>query len=197
MTTKQTLLILFIACLSVSCANRPVSTNELNVAKTIEDDNSVLGTVLVVREVKLKKAKTGVASAIGKTLGSYGGGALGTGVLSAAGSVAGGLVGGAIGSGIDEYQTTQSAIEILVKTNKGKTLLITQLDEEEFKPGDKVRIITLGNKTHVTHREDLKLDDEMKEKIKALKKKPKPAATTKSPANKTKTNDTQSTAISL
>lgn len=197
MTTKQTLLILFIACLSVSCANRPVSTNELNVAKTIEDDNSVLGTVLVVREVKLKKAKTGVASAIGKTLGSYGGGALGTGVLSAAGSVAGGLVGGAIGSGIDEYQTTQSAIEILVKTNKGKTLLITQLDEEEFKPGDKVRIITLGNKTHVTHREDLKLDDEMKEKIKALKKKPKPSATTKSPANKTKTNDTQSTAISL
>jgi outer membrane lipoprotein SlyB len=47
--------------------------------------------------------------------------------------------------------TRQEGVEITVKLDSGRLLAITQAADEEFRVGDRVRVLSGGGTTRVTH----------------------------------------------
>jgi len=82
-----------------------------------------LGVVDSVREVKIDGTRSGV------------------------GAVAGGVAGQAAEQGA----TRQTGLEITVLLDGGRLIAVTQAADETFKPGDRVRILSDGATSRVTH----------------------------------------------
>ena len=63
------------------------------------------------------------------------------------------LAGGVAGSAVEEGTTRQKGVEITVKLDGGRMIAVTQAadDKEMFKAGDRVRILSGGGVTRVTH----------------------------------------------
>jgi len=58
---------------------------------------------------------------------------------------------GLAGSAIEEGMTRKDALEITLKLDGGAMIAIVQETDEEFHPGDKVRIVENGETSRVTH----------------------------------------------
>lgn len=111
-----------------------------------------MGVVEHVREVNIEGTKTGIGAAAGATAGSVAGRASGDSPVGrAVGGIAGAVVGGVAGAAIEEGTTRQKGLEITVKLDRGRTIAIVQAGDEEFKVGDRVRIISGGGTTRVAH----------------------------------------------
>ena len=102
-----------------------------------------MGVVESVREVKIEGTKTGIGSTAGAVVGGGKGQIIG-GVLGA-------VVGGVAGAAVEEGTTRQKGVEITVKLDGGRMIAVTQAADEEFKVGDRVRILFGGGVTRVTH----------------------------------------------
>jgi outer membrane lipoprotein SlyB len=61
------------------------------------------------------------------------------------------VVGGLAGAAIEEGITRKDAFEITVKLDNGTLIAIVQEADEQFKAGDKVRLIDSGGTTRVSH----------------------------------------------
>jgi outer membrane lipoprotein SlyB len=61
------------------------------------------------------------------------------------------VAGGLAGSAIEEGVTRKDAIEITVKLDGGSMIAIVQEADEQFHPGDKVRIVENADTSRVTH----------------------------------------------
>ena len=85
------------------------------------------GVVESVRQVKLEGTKTPI-----------GGGA-------------GAVVGGIAGAAAEEGLTRKDGIEVTVKLDSGNLIAVVQEADEQFSPGDKVRIVESGGVARVTH----------------------------------------------
>ncbi len=79
----------------------------------------------------------------GSTLGSGRGSVVGT----AVGAVLGGLGGAAAEEGI----TRQRGVEITIRLDSGRFIAVTQAADEVFNPGDRVRVLSGGGTTRVSH----------------------------------------------
>ena len=86
-----------------------------------------MGTVESVREVKIEGTKSGV------------------------GTMAGAAVGGVAGAAAEEGSTRQKGLEITVKLDGGRMIAVTQAADEQFKVGERVRILSGSGVTRVTH----------------------------------------------
>jgi outer membrane lipoprotein SlyB len=112
-----------------------------------------MGVVESVREVQIE----GTKSRVGATAGAVAGGVAGreTGhspVGRAVGGVAGAVVGGVAGAAAEEVITRQKGLEITVKLDGGRMIAVTQAADEDFKAGDRVRVLFGGRgDTRVTH----------------------------------------------
>jgi outer membrane lipoprotein SlyB len=109
-----------------------------------------LGTVESVRDVLIEGTKTGVGSTAGAVIGGvsaqqgYGKTGVVTGVLGA-------VVGGIAGAVVEEGVTRQKGYEITVKLDNGRAIAVVQAADEDFKPGERVRILHGSGTTRVTH----------------------------------------------
>ncbi|MFM9968387.1 MAG: hypothetical protein ACKVQK_08320, partial [Burkholderiales bacterium] len=65
--------------------------------------------------------------------------------------ILGAVAGGVAGSLLEERATRKDAIEITVKLESGELRAITQDADEVFKPGERVRLLSGGGVTRVTH----------------------------------------------
>ena len=110
-----------------------------------------MGVVESVREVKLEGTKSGVGTLAGSVVGGVAGSEIGGGKGSIVGSVLGAVAGGVAGAAVEEGTTRQKGVEITVKLDGGRMIAITQAADEEFKVGDRVRILSGGGVTRVTH----------------------------------------------
>jgi outer membrane lipoprotein SlyB len=110
-----------------------------------------MGVVESVREVKLEGTKSGVGTLAGSVVGGVAGSEIGRGKGSIVGSVLGAVAGGVGGAAVEEGTTRQKGIEITVKLDSGRMIAITQAADEPFKVGDRVRILSGGGTTRVTH----------------------------------------------
>ena len=110
-----------------------------------------MGMVESVREVKLEGTKSGVGTLAGSVVGGVAGSEIGGGKGSIVGSVLGAVAGGVAGAAVEEGTTRQKGVEITVKLDGGRMIAITQAADEEFKVGDRVRILSGGGVTRVTH----------------------------------------------
>jgi outer membrane lipoprotein SlyB len=104
-----------------------------------------------VREVKLEGTKSGIGSTAGAVVGGVAGSGIGHGKGAIVGSVLGAVAGGVGGAAVEEGTTRQKGFEITVKLDSGRMIAVTQAADEEFKVGDRVRIISGGGTTRVTH----------------------------------------------
>jgi outer membrane lipoprotein SlyB len=55
------------------------------------------------------------------------------------------------GSAIEEGATRQTGLEITVRLENGQYIAITQAADEEFRPGERVRVLSGRGTTRVTH----------------------------------------------
>jgi len=110
-----------------------------------------MGVVESVREVKIEGTKSGIGSTAGAVVGGVAGSELGGGKGSIVGSVLGAVAGGVAGAAAEEGTTRQKGVEITVKLDSGRMIAVTQAPDEEFKVGDRVRILSGGGTTRVTH----------------------------------------------
>ena len=145
--------ILLVATLTVlvsSCA----SSNSGSVYKR-DDARKVqtvkTGVVESVRTVQLEGTKTPIGTVAGGAIGGIAGGSVGSGRTSAVVAVIGAVAGAIAGSAAEEVATRKDALEITVKLDGGAMIAIVQEADEQFKPGDKVRIVEGGDTSRVTH----------------------------------------------
>lgn len=109
------------------------------------------GVVESVREVKLEGTKSPVGTIAGAAVGGVAGGSIGHGRGSAIAAVIGAVAGGIAGTAVEEGVTRKDALEITVKIDGGALVAIVQEADEEFRAGDKVRLIELDGTTRVSH----------------------------------------------
>jgi outer membrane lipoprotein SlyB len=143
-------LVAFLALFVAACA----SSNSGSVYKR-DDARKVqtvkTGVVESVRAVKLEGTKSPVGTVAGGAVGGIAGSTIGHGSGSAIAAVIGAVAGGIAGSAIEEGVTRKDALEITVKLDGGAMVAIVQEADEEFHPGDKVRIVENSDTSRVTH----------------------------------------------
>ena len=110
-----------------------------------------LGVVESVRQVQIEGTRSGIGPAAGAVVGGIAGSTVGQGRGSAVGAVLGGVAGGVAGQAAEEVGTRKTGLEITVKLDGGKLVAITQEADEAFRPGERVRIISDGTTSRVTH----------------------------------------------
>lgn len=109
-----------------------------------------MGVVESVRQVQIEGTKSPVGSIAGGVIGGVAGRNIGGGSGSIVGSVVGAVAGGVAGSAIEEGVTRQTGLEITVKLDNGQLIAVTQAADEEFRPGERVRILSGRGTTRVT-----------------------------------------------
>ena len=109
------------------------------------------GVVDSVRAVRIEGTRSGLGALGGAALGGVGGASIGQGNGSIAGAIAGAIIGGLVGNAAEEYGTHRPGVEVTVLLDSGKMVAITQEADEQFKPGDRVRILSGNGATRVTH----------------------------------------------
>ena len=115
------------------------------------EQNIRMGVVESVREVLMEGTKSPVGAITGAAVGGVAGSTLGGGKGSTIAAVIGAVAGGLAGSAIEEGVTRKQAMEITIKMDNGQLIAIVQEgDPLEFRPGDRVRIISSGGESRVT-----------------------------------------------
>lgn len=151
MKSVQLLLIIILALVISACA----SSNSGSIYKR-DDARKVqtvkTGVVESVRIVKLEGTKTPIGTVAGGAIGGIAGGSIGSGGrTSAVTAIIGALVGGLAGAFSEEAFTRKDGVEITVKLDGGGLVAIVQEADEQFKPGEKVRIVENSESSRVTH----------------------------------------------
>ena len=109
------------------------------------------GVVDSVRPVNISPRDTGVGTAGGAVLGGIAGSNVGGGSGQVAGAVGGAILGGIIGSQVEHSANQRPGVEITVLLDSGKYISVVQEADEDFRPGDRVRILSGRGTTRVTH----------------------------------------------
>ncbi len=144
--TLAILVTLLAACAS-SNSGSVYSRDEARKVQTVKT-----GVVESVRQVKLEGTKSPVGTVAGGAVGGIAGSSIGgDGKSGMVGAVIGAVVGGIAGAMAEEGITRKDALEITVKLDGGGLVAIVQEADEEFKAGEKVRIIESGGVSRVSH----------------------------------------------
>ena len=141
-----TFISVFLAACASSNSGSVYSRDDARKVQTVKT-----GVVESVRAVKLEGTKSPVGTVAGGVVGGVAGGSIGSGRGSAIGAVIGAVAGGIAGSAIEEGVTRKDALEITVKLDGGGMIAIVQEADEQFHPGEKVRIVENADTSRVTH----------------------------------------------
>lgn len=110
-----------------------------------------MGVVESVRQVRIEGTKSPVGTVAGGAVGGIAGSSIGHGRGSAVGAVLGAVAGGLAGAAAEEGITRKDGLEITVKLDSGGLIAIVQEADENFNPGDRVRLVESGGTTRVSH----------------------------------------------
>jgi outer membrane lipoprotein SlyB len=150
---NRTLAVTFIAASSLLLAGCPAGVGgkdySRSQARSVQEVQ--MGVVESVREVLIEGTKTPIGAGAGAVVGGVAGSTVGSGRGSVIGTTVGAVLGGLGGAAAEEAVTRQKGIEITVKLDSGRMLAITQAADEAFQVGDRVRVLTGGGVTRVSH----------------------------------------------
>lgn len=117
----------------------------------VQGEQSVrFGVVESVRLIRIDPPPSGVGAAAGSVVGAIGGSHVGGGSGQAVGAVAGAVIGGLLGNAIEQDANQRTGLEITVLLDSGKYIAVTQEADENFRSGDRVRILSGRGVTRVT-----------------------------------------------
>jgi outer membrane lipoprotein SlyB len=147
--------VLLVAASSVlilsGCVVTPTSGSVYRPGQTQNEMQVRFAIVESVREVTIQHGQSGVGTMTGAALGGLAGSTLGNGRGNVAGAVVGAVLGGAIGSNVENSSNMRRGLEITVRLENGEFRAITQEAGEQFRPGERVRLISDRRMTRVTH----------------------------------------------
>ena len=110
-----------------------------------------MGVVESVRDVNIEGTKTAIGAGAGAVVGGVAGSTVGKGTGSAIATAVGAVLGGLGGAAVEESATRSQGVEITVKLDSGRLIAITQTADEIFNVGDRVRVLSGGGTTRVSH----------------------------------------------
>lgn len=140
------------AVLLAGCATPSQSGSSYSRSQAQRELNVRMGVVESVRQVTLDAPKSGAGTAVGGMLGGIAGSNIGGGNRgSAVGTILGAVGGAVAGHAIEESATKKAGLEITVKFDNGSMSAITQEADEQFRVGERVRVLSGGGTTRVTH----------------------------------------------
>ncbi|GAB3432742.1 glycine zipper 2TM domain-containing protein [Massilia solisilvae] len=143
--------VLVLASVLAGCATPPQSSSVYNYYQTQNEQFVRTGTVESIRNVSIVNPERGVGTVGGAALGGLAGSNIGGGKGEAAGAIVGALAGGLLGQRIEQSANTKQGIEITVRLDTGELVAITQTADEQFRPGERVRLLSNGTTTRVSH----------------------------------------------
>lgn len=126
---------------SGSSYSRSATRGEMNVR---------MGVVEGVRQVTIEGTQSAVGPAAGAVIGGIAGSNIGQGRGSTVGAILGAVAGGVAGSAIEEGTTKKAGLEITVKLDSGQLIAVTQEADEQFRPGERVRVLSGSGVTRVS-----------------------------------------------
>jgi outer membrane lipoprotein SlyB len=110
-----------------------------------------MATVESVRTVQIAGTKSPIGALAGAAIGAIAGSSLGGGRGAAVTGILGGVAGGMGGAAAEEGITRQNGYEITVRLDNGELRSIIQAADEQFAVGERVRLLSGGGKTRVSH----------------------------------------------
>jgi outer membrane lipoprotein SlyB len=109
-----------------------------------------MATVDSVRKVTLEGSQSGLGAAAGGAVGGISGSQIGHGAGSSVAAVLAGVAGGVAGNALEHKATSKDALEITVRLDSGEMRAIVQEADQQFAPGQRVRLLSSGGVTRVT-----------------------------------------------
>jgi len=139
--------VLLSACSTPSNSGSVYRANQAQTEQTVR-----MGYVDSIRNVTIDKGQTGVGTVAGAALGGIAAGSnIGGGNGSIAAGIVGAVAGGLIGQKVENNLSQKPGLEITVRLDNGDIKAITQDADEAFNVGDRVRLLSSGRTTRVTH----------------------------------------------
>lgn len=110
-----------------------------------------MGMAESVRHVTIEGGQGAVGAVAGGAVGGITGANVGGGRGQTVGSILGAVAGGVAGSVIERKVTEKKGLEITVRLDSGELRAITQEADKDFKPGERVRLLSGAGATRVSH----------------------------------------------
>lgn len=145
------LLLGLLAALSLAGCATSDSGNVFSHSESRREMTVRLGVVESVRNVNLEGSDSGAGTLAGAAIGGLAGSNVGGGKGSSIGAILGAVAGGVAGHAIEGGVTKKQGLEITVKLDNGGMVAIVQENDEAFRAGERVRLLSTGNKTRVSH----------------------------------------------
>ncbi|MEN3274869.1 MAG: outer rane lipoprotein SlyB [Massilia sp.] len=139
------------AAVLAGCATPPPSGSVYRAYQAQNEQVVRMGTVESVRNVTIVNPESGVGTMGGAALGGLAGSNVGSGRGSAAAGIVGAIAGGLLGQRVEASANNRPGFEITVKLDTGELRAVTQAADELFRPGERVRLVSNGYQTRVTH----------------------------------------------
>ena len=140
---KKIALAILISLTLVGCANEDIyGGNVYSGAQAKEARSISYGTIVSTRPVKIQSDNQGVVGTIGGgAIGGIAGSAIGGGTGRALATAVGAVAGAVVGSKVEEKASQVSAIEMVIRKDDGKEIVVVQKAEANLVPGARVRIV--------------------------------------------------------
>jgi outer membrane lipoprotein SlyB len=155
MSHTQTLIKLGVAVAVVAamagCATYSNSGAVYSAGQTQREQIVRFGVIESVRQVAIQRPQSGVGTLAGAGVGGVAGSAVGGGRGSVVGAIVGAVAGGVAGNAIENSANTRPGYELTVRLDNGEMRAIVQEADEPFQPGERVRILSRGGVSRVTH----------------------------------------------
>jgi outer membrane lipoprotein SlyB len=137
------------------CAYNSSSADVYTASQAQREETVRMATVNSVRAVKISSNNgqpSGIGAIGGGALGAVAGSAIGGGRGSILTGIVGGLAGAVAGNAVENGTAMRDGVEITVQLDNGDMRAITQTATGEiFRAGDRVRLLSSGGVTRVTH----------------------------------------------
>lgn len=155
-TTRVVLATMIVGSLTMTgCAYNSSSSDVYTASQAQREATVRFGTVESVRAVKISSNNgqpSGLGVLGGGALGAVAGSAIGGGKGSIATAIIGGIAGAVAGNAVENGVAVQNGVEVTVRLDNGDLRAITQsANGEIFQAGDRVRLLSSGGVTRVTH----------------------------------------------
>jgi len=149
MSTSTRLLVAAVAAATLAGCAGSKSGSVYSRADARQEQTVRMGVVESVRSVTIEGTQSGIGAVAGGVAGGIGGSMVGSGRASAVAAVGGAVAGGLIGAAAEEGFTRQEGVEITVRLDNGELRAIVQAADEPFKPGERVRLLSVNGQTRV------------------------------------------------
>lgn len=136
----------------VGCANTDIYSGDVYRGDQAKEARMIsYGTIVSVRPVKIQAQNNGVLGSVGGgVLGGIAGSGIGGGTGQAIATAVGAIAGAALGSKVEEKASQVASIEMVIRQDNGKEIVVVQKKQAELVPGKRVRIVGSASDLNVS-----------------------------------------------